>query len=83
MYSSALLAIDLSVGVAVCKVCPDGAEVGGNDSCLRKMASAKKSGSGVLEKAANRRRSSKHKEVPIGIFSFNRHNRFLGGSCRL
>ncbi|KAK2903013.1 hypothetical protein Q8A67_007726 [Cirrhinus molitorella] len=29
------------------------------------MASAKKSGSGVLEKAVNRRRSSKHKEGPI------------------
>ncbi|XP_067304733.1 hormone-sensitive lipase isoform X1 [Pseudorasbora parva] len=29
------------------------------------MASAKKSGSGVLEKAVSRRRSSKHKEVPI------------------
>ncbi|XP_039535903.1 hormone-sensitive lipase isoform X1 [Pimephales promelas] len=30
------------------------------------MASSKKSGSGVLEKTVNRRRSSKHKEVPIG-----------------
>ncbi|XP_077069085.1 hormone-sensitive lipase isoform X4 [Siphateles boraxobius] len=30
------------------------------------MASSKKSGSGVLEKTLNRRRSSKHKEVPIG-----------------
>ncbi|KAK7157741.1 hypothetical protein R3I93_009054 [Phoxinus phoxinus] len=29
------------------------------------MASSKKSGSGVLEKTVNRRRSSKHKEVPI------------------
>ncbi|XP_073782133.1 hormone-sensitive lipase isoform X4 [Danio rerio] len=29
------------------------------------MATAKKSGSGVLEKAVSRRRSSKHKEVPI------------------
>nr|XP_055066054.1 hormone-sensitive lipase isoform X2 [Misgurnus anguillicaudatus] len=29
------------------------------------MASAKKTGSGVLEKAVNRRRSSKHKEGPI------------------
>ncbi|XP_077069058.1 hormone-sensitive lipase isoform X1 [Siphateles boraxobius] len=29
------------------------------------MASSKKSGSGVLEKTLNRRRSSKHKEVPI------------------
>ncbi|TRY84545.1 hypothetical protein DNTS_001300, partial [Danionella cerebrum] len=38
---------------------------GGNRSCFRKMASAKKSGSGALEKAVNRRRSSKHKDVPI------------------
>lgn len=50
---------------------------GGNNSCLRKMASAKKAGSGVLERAVNRRRSSKHKEGPIGIYSFNKHKRFL------
>ncbi|XP_026083084.1 hormone-sensitive lipase-like isoform X1 [Carassius auratus] len=31
------------------------------------MASAKKAGSGVLEKAVNRRRSSKHKEGPIAM----------------
>lgn len=31
-----------------------------------KMASGKKSGNGSLEKGVNGRRSSKHKEVPIG-----------------
>ncbi len=56
----------------------------GGSNHFRKMASAKKSGSDVLEKAVNRRRSSKHKEGPIGIFSFNKHNRFIqGASCCL